>query len=135
LKEIEFFSSFDARHVEAKTSEVIVTLEPYNFFFKEDMSDMFKRAMLEKLEITDDYKKKLYTCFVCNKIIQTKIITALSKKYHTECFVCTYCRKGFKDRTFKTNPNDDKPYCISCFEKLLGHYGNAHGKGDEIFSL
>ena len=32
----------------------------------------------------------------------------------------------FKDRKYKTDPRDFKPYCFDCFEKLLGHYGDAH---------
>ena len=80
----------------------------------------------------------------------------MGNKFHPQCFVCTYCRKvskfcflslvfsfnamfvlilqnkpdslyqEFKDRKYKTDPRDFKPYCFDCFEKLLGHYGDAH---------
>jgi len=100
--------------------------EPFEYFDKEDMSDMFKRAMLEKMQPVEDNRAK-YQCFVCSKIIGGRIITAMGNKFHPECFVCTYCRKEFKDRKYKTDPRDFNPYCFPCFEKLLGHYGNAHG--------
>ena len=34
----------------------------------------------------------------------------------------------FKDRVFKSD-SEGKPYCVLCFEKLLGHFGTAHLKG------
>merc|ERR1719312_926839 len=83
--------------------------EPFEMFEKEDMSDMFKRAMLEKMQLVDDPPAK-YKCCVCSKFIQGRIITAMGNK--------------FKDRKYKTDPRDYKPYCFGCFEKLLGHYGN-----------
>jgi len=99
--------------------------EPFDMFEKEDMSDMFRRAMLEKMQLVDDPRVP-YKCYVCSNIIKGRIITAMGNKFHPQCFVCTYCRKEFKDRKYKTGPQDEKPYCFLCFEKLLGHYGNAH---------
>ena len=32
--------------------------EPFEMFEKEDMSDMFKRAMLEKMQLVGEYKTK-----------------------------------------------------------------------------
>ena len=117
--------------------------DPFEMFEKEDMSDMFKRAMLEKMQLVGDIFSLLfmvfilscasdnprakYRCFVCSNMIQGRIITAMGNKFHPHCFVCTYCRKEFKDRKYKTDPRDCKPYCFGCFEKLLGHYGSAHG--------
>lgn len=102
--------------------------EPFEMFEKEDMSDMFKRAMLEKMQLVDEPRAK-YKCLVCSCMIEGRIITAMGNKFHPQCFVCTYCRKEFKDRKYKTDPRDAKPYCFLCFEKLLGHYGNAHTHG------
>jgi len=99
--------------------------EPFEMFEKEDMSDMFKRAMLEKMGLVDDPPAK-YKCCVCSKLIYGRCVTANGSKFHPECFVCTYCRGPFKERKFKTNPRDRKPYCKDCFEKLLGHFGDAH---------
>jgi len=101
--------------------------EPFEPFEKEDMSDMFRRAMFEKMNLVDDDKRKKYNCCVCSKLVQGRVITAMAQKYHPECFVCTYCRKEFKDRKFKTDPRDNTPYCFDCFEKLLGHFGTARG--------
>ena len=33
--------------------------EPFEMFEKEDMSDMFKRAMLEKMQLVGEYKTKV----------------------------------------------------------------------------
>jgi len=99
--------------------------EPFEMFEKEDMSDMFKRAMLEKMGLVDEPRAK-YKCCVCEKLIQNRCITAMGNKFHPECFVCTYCRGPFRERKYKTDPRDRKPYCKDCFEKLLGHYGDAH---------
>jgi len=104
------------------------TDDSWEVFEKEDMSDMFRRAMLEKMELVDDPPAK-YKCCVCSHLIQGRIITAMGNKFHPQCFVCTYCRNEFKDRKYKTDPRDYKPYCFGCFEKLLGHYGNAHTHG------
>lgn len=100
--------------------------EPYEPFDKEDMSDMFRRAMLEKMGLRDNDNRPRYNCYVCKHLIGGAIITAQCNKFHPECFVCTYCREEFKDRKFKSDPRDYKPYCYLCFEKLLGHFGNAH---------
>lgn len=94
-------------------------------FEKEDMSEMFRRAFLEKMSV-DEPDLPNYKCFVCSQLIRGRTMTAMTHKFHPQCFVCTYCRKEFKDRTFKTDPIEEKPYCKLCFEKLLGHFGNAH---------
>ena len=103
----------------------------YEEFEKEDMSDMFRRAFLEKMALVDDDKRPRHKCYVCRELIMGRIITAMSHKFHPECFVCTYCRKEFKERSFKSD-NELKPYCHECFEKLLGHFGSAHFKLKEL---
>jgi len=95
-------------------------------FEKEDMSEMFRRAFLEKMAV-EPSDKPIYKCYVCREIVKGRVITAMTHKFHPECFVCTYCRKEFKDRTFKADPVENRPYCRICFEKLLGHFGTAHG--------
>ena len=94
-------------------------------FEKEDMSEMFRRAFLEQMDNGDNQDRNIYSCQACRKQIKGRVITAMGKKFHPQCFVCTYCRKEFKDRTFKSD-DEGKPYCFGCFEKLLGHYGSAH---------
>ncbi|XP_059095553.1 uncharacterized protein LOC131890260 [Tigriopus californicus] len=97
----------------------------YEPFEKEDMSEMFRRAFLEKLGLMDDNIRPKYRCYVCHDWIKGRIITAMTHKFHPECFVCTYCRNEFKERSFKSDDNH-RPYCYGCFEKLLGHFGTAH---------
>jgi len=99
--------------------------EPWSTLDKEDMSEQFSRAMLEKMQLTDDPRVK-YKCYVCSKLIEGRVITAMGNKFHPACFVCTYCRCQFKERKYKTDPREGKPYCLECFEKLLGHFGNIH---------
>eukprot|EP00096_Caligus_rogercresseyi_P000100 TRINITY_DN1025_c0_g2_i1.p1 TRINITY_DN1025_c0_g2~~TRINITY_DN1025_c0_g2_i1.p1 ORF type:complete len:346 (+),score=111.06 TRINITY_DN1025_c0_g2_i1:25-1062(+) len=65
------------------------------------------------------------TCFTCSQLIRGRIITARGKKFHPNCFVCSYCKKPFRNRQFKTEEVSSNPYCHPCFEKLLGHYGNV----------
>jgi len=101
------------------------TEDPVGMFEKEDMTDMFSRAMLEKMQLVDDPRTK-YRCYVCSKLIEGRIITAMGNKFHPQCFVCTYCRGPFRERKYKTDPREGKPYCLDCFEKLLGHFGNIH---------
>jgi uncharacterized CHY-type Zn-finger protein len=72
------------------------------------------------------YNRKIHDCYVCREAIRGRVITAMAKKFHPQCFVCTYCRKEFKERKYKTDPVENMPYCYGCFEKLLGHFGNAH---------
>lgn len=103
----------------------------YEEFEKEDMSDMFRRAMLEKMALMDDDNRLKYKCYVCSEWIRGRIITAMGHKFHPECFVCTYCRQEFKERSFKSD-DEGKPYCYECFEKLLGHFGTARFKIKEL---
>ena len=104
----------------------------YEVFEKEDMSDMFRRAFLEKMGMNDDDNRVKHKCHVCGERIGGRIITALSgRKFHPKCFVCTYCRQGFKDRKYKSD-DEFKPYCYQCFEKLLGHFGSAHFQLSEL---
>ena len=47
-----------------------------------------------------------------------RCITAMRRKFHPSCFVCSYCRKQLKVGTFKED--SDKPYCRECFYKIFG---------------
>ena len=70
--------------------------------------------------------RKIHNCCVCREAIRGRVITAMKQKFHPQCFVCTYCRQEFKQRSFKSDPVENRPYCYECFEKLLGHFGDAH---------
>uniref|UniRef100_H2MIZ6 Paxillin b n=1 Tax=Oryzias latipes TaxID=8090 RepID=H2MIZ6_ORYLA len=56
-------------------------------------------------------------CSGCQKPITGRCITAMSKKFHPEHFVCAFCLKQLNKGTFKEQ--NDKPYCHSCFVKLF----------------
>eukprot|EP00095_Tigriopus_kingsejongensis_P010578 maker-scaffold1298_size49789-snap-gene-0.9 protein:Tk10578 transcript:maker-scaffold1298_size49789-snap-gene-0.9-mRNA-1 annotation:"PREDICTED: leupaxin-like" len=56
-------------------------------------------------------------CANCQKVISGKCITALSKKYHPEHFVCSFCLKQLNRGTFKEK--ESKPYCHECFSRLF----------------
>jgi len=98
----------------------------YEEFEKEDMSEMFRRAFLEQMDSGDANNRKIHNCCVCREAIRGRVITAMKQKFHPQCFVCTYCRQEFKQRSFKSDPVENRPYCYECFEKLLGHFGDAH---------
>ncbi|XP_048381269.2 paxillin-like [Stegostoma tigrinum] len=59
-------------------------------------------------------------CSGCQKPISGRCIAALGRKFHPEHFVCAFCLKQLNLGGFKENK--DKPYCDSCFHKLLGGY-------------
>ncbi|XP_047447075.1 uncharacterized protein pxnb [Mugil cephalus] len=56
-------------------------------------------------------------CAGCQKPITGRCITAMSKKFHPEHFVCAFCLKQLNKGTFKEQ--NDKPYCQGCFIKLF----------------
>ncbi|KAJ7423722.1 paxillin isoform X5 [Willisornis vidua] len=56
-------------------------------------------------------------CSGCQKPITGRCITAMSKKFHPEHFVCAFCLKQLNKGTFKEQ--NDKPYCQNCFLKLF----------------
>ncbi|XP_030586317.1 paxillin-like [Archocentrus centrarchus] len=56
-------------------------------------------------------------CSGCQKPITGRCITAMSKKFHPEHFVCAFCLKQLNKGTFKEQ--NDKPYCHTCFVKLF----------------
>ncbi|XP_034025602.1 paxillin [Thalassophryne amazonica] len=56
-------------------------------------------------------------CSGCQKPITGRCITAMSKKFHPEHFVCAFCLKQLNKGTFKEQ--NDKPYCHGCFLKLF----------------
>lgn len=56
-------------------------------------------------------------CSGCQKPITGRCITAMSRKFHPEHFVCAFCLKQLNKGTFKEQ--NDKPYCHGCFVKLF----------------
>ncbi|XP_066303993.1 paxillin-like isoform X3 [Branchiostoma lanceolatum] len=64
------------------------------------------------------HAKRGSLCSGCQKPITGRCITAMSKKFHPEHFVCAFCLKQLNKGTFKEQ--NDKPYCHPCFVKLFG---------------
>ncbi|XP_055016980.1 paxillin-like [Boleophthalmus pectinirostris] len=56
-------------------------------------------------------------CSGCQRPITGRCITAMSRKFHPEHFVCAFCLKQLNKGTFKEQ--QDKPYCHTCFSKLF----------------
>ncbi|VDN99245.1 unnamed protein product [Rodentolepis nana] len=51
-------------------------------------------------------------CAKCHKHIEGTIVTAMNKKWHSECFVCTGCHSPLAGQSFHNK--DGSPYCIKC---------------------
>ncbi|XP_077981325.1 transforming growth factor beta-1-induced transcript 1 protein-like isoform X2 [Glandiceps talaboti] len=63
-----------------------------------------------------DYKKlEAAKCEKCKDPVIGEIVCALGGKWHPKCFVCTECKKPFKDGSFSVN--EGKPYCTKDYEK------------------
>jgi hypothetical protein len=72
-----------------------------------------------KLYCTEDYYKLLRSiCASCHKPIVGRSITALSKVWHPEHFVCFVCHEPFSGSNFYEN--DGKPYCEIHYTQLFG---------------
>ncbi|XP_052220392.1 paxillin-like isoform X1 [Dreissena polymorpha] len=67
---------------------------------------------------THYHQKRGSLCAACQKPITGRCITAMSKKFHPEHFVCAFCLKQLNKGTFKEQ--NDRPYCHPCFVKLFG---------------
>ncbi|XP_020788836.1 leupaxin isoform X2 [Boleophthalmus pectinirostris] len=56
-------------------------------------------------------------CGTCGEPITGRCISALSRKFHPEHFVCAFCRRQLSQGIFKDQKG--KPYCNTCFNKLF----------------
>lgn len=56
-------------------------------------------------------------CGSCREPITGRCISALSKKFHPEHFVCAFCLRQLSQGVFKEQQG--RPYCITCFNKLF----------------
>lgn len=63
------------------------------------------------------HAKRGSLCAGCHKPISGRCVTAMSRKFHPEHFVCSFCLKQLNKGTFKEQ--NDKPYCHPCFDKLF----------------
>uniref|UniRef100_A0AAV2KUV2 LIM zinc-binding domain-containing protein n=1 Tax=Knipowitschia caucasica TaxID=637954 RepID=A0AAV2KUV2_KNICA len=56
-------------------------------------------------------------CEACGEPITGRCISAMSRKFHPEHFVCAFCLCQLSQGVFKDQKG--KPYCNSCFDKLF----------------
>eukprot|EP00033_Pygsuia_biforma_P003432 GCRY01003761.1.p1 GENE.GCRY01003761.1~~GCRY01003761.1.p1 ORF type:complete len:409 (-),score=112.73 GCRY01003761.1:288-1514(-) len=56
-------------------------------------------------------------CANCEKPISGKCVSTLGKRFHPECFVCTFCVKPLGSNSFKSQKG--QPYCLKCHKKLF----------------
>lgn len=61
-------------------------------------------------------------CYKCDLIIIGRFVSAIGKKFHVNCFHCSFCRKLLTDSTIGTygyKQNGSKAYCVDCYIKLF----------------
>uniref|UniRef100_A0A3B4AM59 LIM zinc-binding domain-containing protein n=1 Tax=Periophthalmus magnuspinnatus TaxID=409849 RepID=A0A3B4AM59_9GOBI len=56
-------------------------------------------------------------CAQCNKPILNKMVTALDKNWHPECFCCVKCTRAFGEEGF--HDREGQQYCQQCFLTLF----------------
>ncbi|XP_056433341.1 transforming growth factor beta-1-induced transcript 1 protein-like isoform X1 [Gadus chalcogrammus] len=56
-------------------------------------------------------------CAHCSKPILNKMVTALDKNWHPECFCCVKCSRAFGDEGF--HDREGQQYCQQCFLNLF----------------
>uniref|UniRef100_A0A3Q3N6F1 Transforming growth factor beta-1-induced transcript 1 protein n=1 Tax=Labrus bergylta TaxID=56723 RepID=A0A3Q3N6F1_9LABR len=56
-------------------------------------------------------------CAQCNKPILNKMVTALDKNWHPECFCCVKCSQAFGEEGF--HDREGQQYCQQCFLTLF----------------
>ncbi len=96
---------------------------------------MFRRQFLEKLALVDEGAMR--RCVQCiqlegqvKKNLRYDLLHLNRKQQKRNCKYCLKELRG-KDRTHKTDEGR-RPYCVHCYEKLLGHFGNAQTKREEL---
>jgi len=63
-----------------------------------------------------DYMNSLDKCDKCATPITQKILRAMGKAFHPECFVCPLCTKSLDGTPF-TVDQQGTPYCLECYHE------------------
>ncbi|KNE58665.1 hypothetical protein AMAG_04223 [Allomyces macrogynus ATCC 38327] len=66
------------------------------------------------------YLQTLPRCAGCKNVItrDTRVVAALGRKYHPQCFVCVRCGRAFPDKSFYVL--NDEPYDKWCYHEANG---------------
>jgi len=64
-----------------------------------------------------DYMNSLEKCEKCLTPITQKILRALGKAFHPECFVCPVCAKSLDGIPFTVDSKSNQPYCLDCYHE------------------
>merc|ERR1711991_701475 len=70
-------------------------------------------------------------CAVCGKGLSGRVIRALGKGYHSDCFACTVCRKSI-DGQFVMH--EGKPHHSECIRHEKAKKGDCNHCGKGIFA-
>jgi len=68
--------------------------------------------------ITDENDPSKGDCSACGKALTGSVLTAMGKKFHKDCFVCTECKQSLQGQQFYEK--NGKPFCQKDFESLRG---------------
>ncbi|XP_053565075.1 four and a half LIM domains protein 5 [Bombina bombina] len=68
-------------------------------------------------------KKYANQCTSCKKPITTGGISFQEQPWHSECFLCSSCKKKLAGEKFTSH--EESPYCVDCFNNLYGKKCNA----------
>jgi len=65
-------------------------------------------------------------CASCNQSIKSDVINALGSTWHSDCFVCQYCKKPFSGGTYFNH--NGQPFCEQHYHTQTGSICNGCGK-------
>ncbi|XP_075071851.1 zyxin-like isoform X2 [Mixophyes fleayi] len=60
----------------------------------------------------DCYQDTLECCAVCEKKITERLLKAMGKAYHPDCFTCAVCRRALQGEPFIVDQNNH-PHCVA----------------------
>uniref|UniRef100_A0A7E4UNU4 LIM domain-containing protein n=2 Tax=Panagrellus redivivus TaxID=6233 RepID=A0A7E4UNU4_PANRE len=63
-----------------------------------------------------DYMNSLDKCDKCQTPITSKILRAMGKAFHPECFACPSCTKSLDGIPFTVDPQG-VPFCLDCYHE------------------
>ncbi|KAM9324569.1 zyxin [Gastrophryne carolinensis] len=64
----------------------------------------------------DCYQDTLECCAVCQKKITERLLKAMGKAYHPECFTCAMCSRPLQGEPFIVD-QDNQPHCVADYHR------------------